>query len=182
VVAQRINVPLATLKRAWFKKTADDRAEEVGLLRRDWDALNPTTRIRLRAVHTDEGFTALADLAIKAQLDATEVDAAVTKINKVRSSIGQRKLVEELEAIYRSRIQASGGGVKAKKPRVQSPKTALQMAMGQINWAYDRKDALLEVVASAEAEEFTKALEQAAENMLVLVEALRDRDKASTKK
>jgi hypothetical protein len=56
------------------------------------------------------------------------------------------------------------------------------MAMGQINWAYDRKDALLEVVASAEAEEFTKALEQAAENMLVLVEALRDRDKASTKK
>lgn len=175
MVAHRINVPLATLKRAWVKKQADDRADEVGLVRREWDALNPSSRMRLKAVHTDEGFTALAELAMKAQFDTVEVDAAVTQINRVKSSLGQRKIVDELTALHRKRIQQSGSGVKTKKPRNQSARGALAISFGQVRFAMDRQETLLDLVAPAEQDDFIKELEGAAENLLTLVELLKKR-------
>lgn len=176
-VAQRINVPLATLQRAWTKKVADDRADEVGLIRREWDALNPSSRMRLKAIHTDEGFAAMADLAIRAALDASEVDLCVTQLNKVKSSAGQKKIVEDFTSQFRSRIQKSGSGIKAKKPRVNSPRHALAMAFGQIRWAYERKDSLPELVAPAEQEAFIKEMEQVAEDILGLVDLLKSAGK-----
>src|SRR5664280_2380946 len=47
----------------WNKRQADRRADEVGLLRNEWDSVLPAVRGRLLMIATDEGFRAAAMLA-----------------------------------------------------------------------------------------------------------------------
>jgi hypothetical protein len=44
------------LRTRWSKRQADRRADEVGLLRNEWDSLLPVVRGRLLMIATDEGF------------------------------------------------------------------------------------------------------------------------------
>src|SRR5664280_2303639 len=54
------------LRTRWNKRQADRRADEVGLLRNEWDSLQPAVRGRLLMIATDEGFRAAAMLAHRA--------------------------------------------------------------------------------------------------------------------
>ena len=54
------------LRTRWNKRRADRRADEVGLLRNEWDSLLPVVRGRPLMIATDEGFRAAAILAHRA--------------------------------------------------------------------------------------------------------------------
>ena len=178
VAAARLNVTLASLKRAYGKSKADDRAEEVGLLRSKWESLGIQAKLRLGAISSDEIFSAAADLAFKAKFDSSEIDAMVTSLNRERSTVRQRGSIETLTAVNRLRIQESGGGVFNKRGRAHNSKTLVYMGFGQLLTAVAHDKSLLDSLAIQEEADFLKRCQQAIDDVEYLVELVKVRQKA----
>lgn len=174
--AASLNLPKSAVSRAWQKHKADERSQAVGLLPREWEQLNPSTRIRIGSVQNDEIFSRMADLAYRAGLTADETDAAVRQINGTRSYNEQLKSVESLTDMYRSRVQASGGGV-IKASRTMGPRRHLVMSMGHIAVVKAKMDSLVQGVTLLESEEMAIRIEGAAEVLLHTAELIRKQAK-----
>ena len=94
------------LRTRWIKRQADRRADEVGLLRNEWDSLMPAVRGRLLMIVTDEGFRAAAMLAHRARLSTGEVQKLVSEVNGTKSGNRQAAMVRNIEAtVYIDRIR-----------------------------------------------------------------------------
>jgi hypothetical protein len=179
VAAARLNVTVHALRRAYAKSKADDRAEEVGLLRSKWESLPNQARTRLGAIQSDETFSAACDLVFRAKFNTDEVDDLVSRLNKERSTVRQKKAIEDLIAANRSRIQASGAGAFGKRGRAQSPKQALYIAFGFIEGAYNREQAFLDSVATQEEADLLARIATAKEHLDTLTELVKKRQTES---
>lgn len=177
-VAASLNLSKSQVSAAWQKAKADDRANKVGLLARQWDVLSAATKSRLGAVRTDEGFEALADLAYRAQLGSKEVDQHVTEINRFRSGREQKDAVEKLKAIYRSRIQQSSGGTLTRN-RNRGPKLLLLMGCGNVNALEDNIEGIVNDCQLAEIPDVIKTIENAAAVITLVVDALKAKQKGA---
>src|SRR5664280_2391514 len=112
------------LRTRWNKRQADRRADEVGLLRNEWDSLLPAVRGRLLMIVTDEGFRAGAMLAHRARLSTTEVQKLVSEVNGTKSGARQAAMVKNIEAtVYIERIRELAGGITTSRSgRGRGPK------------------------------------------------------------
>lgn len=179
--AAALNLSKAQVSKAWAKAKADERAHEAGLIERQWIGLPVAARLRLGAIRTDEGFNAMADLAIKANLTTDEIDRHVVDINRSRSAVGQKAIVEELKPVYRRRIQATAGGLATKRGRGSgsSPRTFYQMGVGQIIRLQDNVETIVEGFADAEIEESINNSELLVLIATEIVEGLKKRQKGA---
>lgn len=178
-VAASLNLSKAQVSSAWQKAKADDRANRVGLLPRHWDSFSTGVKARLGAVRTDEGFEALADLVWRAQLTAKEVDQHVTEINRSRSGVEQRKEVERLKTVYRTRIQNTGGGTLSRTRGNRGPKVLYYMGCGQLVAIEDRIESVVEDAQMAEIPDLIKAGEDAIAVISLVVDALKAKQKGA---
>jgi hypothetical protein len=109
--AAAVSIKASDLKRAWARVKSDQRADEVGILRPQWDAIALSSKGRLAAIHTDEGMKAAANLVFRANLTPDEVFTMVAQLNEVRSSARQVAMVKNFEDVYKERIQGAGAGI-----------------------------------------------------------------------
>jgi len=171
--AAAVNIPPRQLKKALARNTADRRADEVGLRRPEWDSLNNTVKNRLKDIATDEGFADAANLAYAARLDAQEVFDLVALVNATKSGQRQRAIVKAQRAIYSERIQAGAGGVlRSGGKRALTPKTRLNMVIGQAMALPDDYSVLVNAYAPPERAEAAKHLREASTRMTALANHL----------
>lgn len=173
--ARRLNVTLAQLRRVYAQTKANDRAEDVGLLRSKWESLPGQARSRLGAIHSDEIFSRAADLTFRAKFSTDEIDSLVTLLNKERSTVKQQKVLDDMTAANRERIQASGGGAYSRKSRHQTPKNALFIAFGFIETAWQKDAQVLDNLAVQEEDDFLKRISDAKEQLAVIEELVKKR-------
>jgi len=177
-VAASLNLSKAQVQSAWAKAKADERSHRVGLLSREWDSLGPGIKARLGSVRTDEGFEAMADLAFKAQLTSKEVDQHVTEINRSRSGAEQKKTVERLKSLYRSRIQATAAGtLSPRSASKQGPKTYFYVGTGQLQALEDRIEGIVADAQLVEIPDMIKRGEEAMAIISLVVDALKAKQK-----
>ncbi len=132
--ARMMNVPRAELSRASKKREAERRAAECGIVVTEWERLPATSRTRLLAVSTDEGFIEAYQLVKDAALDANEVFALVTRMNESRSASKQKGVVRAVRLELEDRIaevQVQGSS-RAGKKQVSSPRQILARALGSV--------------------------------------------------
>lgn len=73
--AAAVNIKSGDIKRAWQRVKADQRADEVGVLRSQWDHIASSSKQRLANIIIDEGFKAAANLVFRANLGSEEVSS-----------------------------------------------------------------------------------------------------------
>lgn len=132
--ASAVNVTERALRRAVAKQSADKRAIDVGIERREWDALNQSLKSRLLNISTDEGFKDAAHLAFVASLTTDEVFELVALMNESRSAAKQRAHVKLQYTVHADRIQGNAGGVLSAKTgrKTMNPKARVGMLLGQL--------------------------------------------------
>lgn len=138
--AAKLYLNQSKLERRATDKDAKRRAVTAGIAPADWDKLNKGIKAKLNVVHTDEGFTALAQLAVKAGLTSEEVTEIVDTINVSKSGERQKKTVEELQQrAYAKRITA-GGNTYVKRQGIRAtPRTAAEAALTRLLHAAEIK-------------------------------------------
>jgi integrase/recombinase XerD len=129
-----VSISSKELNSAMNKLKADRRADEVGVLRTDWERVTQASKNRLSVISTDEGFGAAANLTARAGLDADQVFDMVASLNQARSSSKQLEIIEQLNFVYSDRIQDVAGGKVSMTNRVRhrTPKAAVHMAIGNL--------------------------------------------------
>ncbi|GAB3080822.1 hypothetical protein GCM10027053_51530 [Intrasporangium mesophilum] len=171
--AAAVSIPVAHLKRHLTRVSADTRADEVGLKRNEWDALNATVRSRLSQIYTDEGFADAAKLAFAARLDADEVFELVALLNSTKSGARQRAIVTKHREMMRERIQAAAGGALGTAPRkAQGPKQRLSMALGQALALPEDDQAIVGAYAQSERKDAARHIREVVERLTRLAVAL----------
>jgi hypothetical protein len=171
--AAAVNVPVRIVKRAYAKSRADQRADEVGLDRREWDSLANSVRTRLLTISTDEGFGAAAHLTYVARLTTDEVFDLVTLLNTSKSGTKQRAIVKAQTETFQERIQdAAGGIIGTAGKRGTSVKGRVGMIMGQVLALPDDIDGLARSWGDAERSEAASRLFDAAARLHKLASAL----------
>lgn len=177
-VAASLNLSKGQVSKAWAKAKADDRANEVGLLPRHWDHFSHAVKSRLGSIRTDEGFAAMADLAFRAQLTADEVDKHVTEINRSRSAVEQKKVVDRLKSVYRSRIQATSAGVTSPRgSHKQGPKTYFYVGCGQLQALSEKIESIVNDAQVVEIPDMIAKAEEAQAVISLVVDALKAKQK-----
>lgn len=177
VVAAALNLSKGQVQKAWQKSKADERAHEMGILERQWVQLPVASRLRLGAIRTDEGFSAMADLAIRGGLSSAEIDQHVVAINRARSAKGQKDLVAEFTPLYRKRIQQSAGGMLKSGKGEVGPKRYYQMGVGQINRFKDEVDDIVAAFHDAEVSEALEMSKTLGNIVLQVIDGLEARQK-----
>jgi hypothetical protein len=109
--AAAVNIKMSDIKKHWARLKADQRADEVGILRPHWDGIAQSSKGRLASIITDEGFMAASNLVYRANLAPDEVFDLVQQLNAVKSSARQVALVKNFESIYGDRIQEAEAGM-----------------------------------------------------------------------
>lgn len=154
--AQAMNVPARILRRALADAKADERAAEVGIDPREWGSLMKPTKARLLGIATDEGFAAATKLVFQGHLDTNETSELVALLSETRSGAKQKAFVKAQEAIYQDRIQGNNGGLNTRSnPRgsAATPKTRLNLALGQLLAVPDDMNAFAAYYGSSERDE-----------------------------
>jgi len=80
--AKRMVLSTTALRKAAVIVDAAHRADDVGILRSDWDKLSPGHQTRLYQISTDEGFKAMTDLTVAAGMSTSEITPVVTALNE----------------------------------------------------------------------------------------------------
>jgi hypothetical protein len=163
------------LKSAWTKQEANQRADEVGLLRTEWESLTPSVRGRLRSIATDEGFKAAAGLAYKAKLGIDEVSEIVTEMNQSKSGRKQEAVVKAYaDNVYADRVRVSAGGVLASagRGRGRTPRQALGMILSSLDVLPEDMGSLSELYAGSERTEAAQRTRSAGERLIALADKL----------
>lgn len=141
--AAAVNLAMNVLKRAINKAKADQRADEVGADRREWDQLPNSIKNRLLNISTDEGYHDAIHLAFAAKLGADEAFDLVNLLNTSKSGNKQRQIVKAQTEAYQERIQDNAGGVLGTGGRrPMTPKARLNMLLGQVTGLPDDVDAI----------------------------------------
>lgn len=171
--AAAVNLSPRVLRKAIAARRADQRADEVGLKRPEWEALHSTSKNRLLNVNTDEGFRAAAELAYKAKLDANEVFELVQLLNATRSSTKQQAIIKQWHDVHQGRIQAAAGGVLGTaNRRAMTPKGRVASVLGQVLALPEADDAIVKGYAEPERKEASQNLRKASERLAHLADLL----------
>lgn len=172
--AASLNIKVADINRAWQRIAADRRADEVGLNRRDWEAVAAGHRVRLTQVATDEGFRAAANLAFRAVLTQEELVELIRDINSTKSAAKQVAVVKQWEITFSDRIQAAGGGtVRGPHGRGRrTPKQALGMALGSISALPENLNVFADLYLGDERVETAKRAREASDRLANLASKL----------
>ena len=109
------------LRTRWNKRQADRRADEVGLLRNEWDSLRSAVRGRLLMIATDKGFRAGAMLAHWARLSTGEVQKLVSEVNGTKSGVRQAAMVKSIEATSTASGSWQAGSLRSVRAGVEPP-------------------------------------------------------------
>lgn len=152
VAAETVNLPLRILTRALVKKRADDRAQEVGLDIRQWDALSQANRSRLLNISTDEAFQDAAQLTFQANLGTDEVQVLVAKVAEGgKSAARQRRIIADEKEAMRERVQQNAGGLFTPKTRAgMTARGKMRTAFGQLNTITESPTAFAKLFAANE--------------------------------
>jgi len=171
--AAAVNLAPRVLTRALAARKADQRADEVGLKRTEWDALGQTVKSRLLNISTDEGFRTAAELAYQAKLDANQVFDLVQLLNATKSSKKQLDILKQQRDIYQDRIQAKGGGVLGTASRRKmTPKARVATALSMTLAIPEADEAILQGYAEPERKDAAANMRKAAERMSHLADLL----------
>lgn len=163
------------LKSAWSKQEANQRADDVGILRTEWDPLHASVKARLRAIATDEGFKAASNLAYKAKLSLEEISEVVTEMNQSRSGRKQEAVVKAyLDNVYADRIRGSAGGVlnSAGHRRGRTPRQALGMILSSLDVLPEDISSMAELYQGTERAEAAQRTRSAGERLISLADKL----------
>lgn len=169
-----VNVPLRLVKKAVAKASANKRADEVGVDRREWDALAQGSRSRLLSITTDEGFYGAAHLTYIARLNSEEVFDLVALLNTSRSAKKQSQLVKSETERYQDRVQSVAGGVLSggTDRRTMTPKARLSMMLGQLLALPEDHASLARAYAAEERVDIAGRLVDAAERLRKLASVI----------
>lgn len=171
--AAAVSIPVAHLKRHLTRASADARADEVGLKRNEWDALNASVRGRLVNIATDEGFAAAARLAFAARLDSDEVFELCGLLGSTKSGARQKAIVDKHREMLRDRIQAAAGGtLGTASRRAQGPRQRLNLALGQTMALPDDDKVIVNAYAAGERKDAAKHIREVSERLGRLAVAL----------
>jgi hypothetical protein len=169
-----VNVSPRIVKRAISRGKADQRADEVGLKRNEWDGLAQTVKNRLKDISTDEGFFAAAELAFAAKLDANEVFDLVALLNQSgKSGLKQTKIVKQQRADMLDRIQAAAGGVLGTADRKRrTPRQQVSMALGQVMALPEDDKVIIQAYSGPERQEAAENIRAVSVRLGRLADAL----------
>jgi hypothetical protein len=172
--AATLSVDVREVRKAIKLAKADERADDVGLKRNEWDDIGAPAKARLITISTDEGFRAAATLTRLANLSLTEVSEMVPQINdRGRSGVKQEALVKKLTELYRDRIQAKvGGAMSSKNKRPKGPKSRMNSALGQIMALPDDLEVMAKDYAPPERQKAAERLREAGGRLLSLADTL----------
>jgi hypothetical protein len=165
--AARMNLSTTFLTRHYNKIRADQRAGLLGIPDARWYELSVSARHRLNTIKADETFEAAAKFAIKARLNADEVDTLVTKINKEGSVSTQLTLVQRIQDVVT-------GKLRPKQQQHTGPRRALFNAYGMIESASieEKQEQFTSSFNPIEAEEWAAKLRDAAAKMQRMADLL----------
>lgn len=99
----------STFARALRLRDAENRARKTKVLL-TFSGLTADAQYRLMQIKTDEGFKEAVEVAAKAELKGSEVQAYVGQINRSTSGETQRKLARAGLVTYADRIEGTSGG------------------------------------------------------------------------
>jgi hypothetical protein len=172
--AAEVVVPERALRAAWLKQEANARADEVGLLKREWESLTATVRGRLKNISTDEGFRAAALLCYKAKLGVDEVTELVTEVNQSKSGRKQESVVKAWSDAFAERIAQAAGGVLSDggRGRGRTPRQTLGLALGSLGTLPEDMGSLAELYVGDERQETAAKARATGERLLVLADKL----------
>jgi hypothetical protein len=162
------------LRSAWTKEEANQRADDVGINRREWDSLTPSVRGRLKSISTDEGFRAAHILAFKARLDISEIAELVTEMNQSRAARKQEAVVRAWTEAFSDRIAASAGGVISKNGNRggRTPRQALGLILSSLNALPEDMASMAELYMGPERIEAAERTREAGQRLITLAEKL----------
>jgi hypothetical protein len=174
VAAAEMVVPERTLKAAWTKQEANARADDVGLLRKEWDGLTAAVKGRLKNISTDEGFRAAALLCYRAKFGIEETTNLVTEVNTTKSGRKQEAIVKAWGDAYSERIAEGAGGVltSGSRGKGRTPKQTLGLALGSLATLPEDMGSLAEQYAGDERDEVARRVRTTGERLLVLADKL----------
>lgn len=173
--ANAVNLPVRVIKKAVQKAATKARFDENGIAPAVTEKLTETIRWRLSQVTTDEGFVAAVNLVAAAKLSTDQVLDLVTRINSIRSSNGQVKMIEDVRADVLGDIQASGGGVLGAKnngKRVMGPRSRVALSLSSLEALPEDLSALQSVWVGHERDEIVKRAREGAKRLNALARAL----------
>jgi ParB-like chromosome segregation protein Spo0J len=170
--AASVQLKKSDITKAWARVQADNRADEVGILRREWEALSHPNRQRLYGVITDEGFRAAAGLSFRANLDAQQVQELVGEVNKVRSSEKQVAVVKRFEGVWSEQIQDVKSGMGTHSRRKVTPKSTLRRALTSLSTLPENISLVADMFADQERQEAAKQARSAAAQLSAFAEQL----------
>lgn len=170
--AAAVQLKRSDVTKAWARVQSDNRADEAGVLRREWDAISYSSKARLNAILTDEGFRAAASLTYRANLDANQVFELVAEVNKVRSSDRQVAIVKKFEKVYSEAIQDAGAGMGTGGRRQVTPKATFRRALTSLATLPESLDVMVNLFAEAERAEAAKQARDAANQLTLIAERL----------
>lgn len=126
-------LPHSKLERYRAELEAKRRAITAGVSPKEWDELSKLIRVKLNAIHTDEGFVSAVKLTVDAGLTMPEVTDIVNAINTTRSGEAQKQNVDDLRnKVYKKRI-TEGGNSYVKRQGIRStPRTAAEAALSRL--------------------------------------------------
>lgn len=168
--ATMLGLPVAKLTVAIHLDKAARRADQVGILRTRWDSLTDEVAGRLGQVRDDDGFKALAQLAMDAKLNAKEVGVHVNDIKPLRTSKKQVEFVDALRRTYAERIQTGGMALSRKGRQERSARQALSMVLGQIKVLPPPAD-IVALMTDEEREEYAERTDQAMNTLHAIMKA-----------
>ena len=163
-----------TLRYAWAREEASQRADEAGIARTEWDSLSIGVKARLRGVSTDEGFKAGTTLAYQARLTLEELSEVTTEMNRSKSGRKQEQIVRSYTEVYSDRIAASAGGVLTSggRARARTPRQAFGLVLSSFGALPENLDVIADGYHGQERVEAAARAQQAGERLLSLAAKL----------
>jgi hypothetical protein len=160
--AARMNLSPAFLTRHYTGVRANNRAGAAGINQGRWFDLSLAVRTRLNTLKADETFGACITYALKARLNATEIEELVTRLNKEGSVTEQLTILQREEQSNQGRIQdVAMGKDKARQSSMAGPRRSLYNATGMIeSLTGDKQLRLIRDFTPLEASEWTSRIAQ----------------------
>jgi hypothetical protein len=174
--ARRLGLPVSKVRDASNLNRVDQRADECGISRVQWDKLPAASKKRLGQITTDEGFAAAAKLALDAGLKSDAVTKIVGDLNQptMRSSARQAAHVSQLRSVYRDSIQT--GGTRQDKAGIgkqaRSPRVLYGMCLQQIT-VLPSASSITAKMSEGEKVEWMRRTEDALDRLKGILDVLR---------
>lgn len=159
--ARQLGVSVNKVRAANSLAAVNRRANAARLNVAKWDRLPDAVKKRLFQVSTDEGFKALAELVIDANLRHEDVSRLVNELNGLRSSTKQVEYVQAQRLVFAHDVQTSGARDSLPPGRgIRTPRQIFGMALGQIG-ALPDPDQIVERIQDTEKQEFITRIDDA---------------------